>query len=108
ENAHIGQVAVMFVIVKAVAHHELVRHFKAAVVGGDVGLAAAGLAEDGAQPHAAGVAQFQHRHQVGQGDAGVQDVFDDQHVLAGEVLVQVLDDLDQAGGGGVGAAVAGD
>ena len=107
KNTHIGQVAVLFVVVQTIADHELIRHFKAAVVRLDVGHAAAGLAEDGADLHAAGVAHFQHRNQLGQRDAGVQNILNDQHILAGQVGVQVLDDLDKARGGRVGTAVAG-
>ena len=53
------------------------------------------------------MAHLEHGHQVEEGDARVQNVLHDQHVLAGQVAVQVFDDLDQAAAGGVAAAVAG-
>ena len=44
---------------------------------------------------------------MGQCNAGVEDILHDQHILAGEVRVQILDDLDKARRGRVGTAVAG-
>lgn len=38
----------------------------------------------------------------------VEDILDDQNIPAGQVSVQILDDLDKAGGRCVGTAVAGD
>ena len=73
----------------------------------NVGLAAAGLVEDGADLDRVGVAHLEHGHQLGQGDTGVEDILHDQHVLAGQITVQILDDLDQTAGHGVAAAVAG-
>ena len=107
EHTDVRQVAVLFIVVEAVAHHELVRHREALVVRGDVGLAAAGLVEDGADLHRVRVAHLEHGHKVGQGDAGVEDVLYDEHILAGQVAVQVFDDLDETGAGGVAAAIAG-
>ena len=45
--------------------------------------------------------------EVAEGEAGVEDVFDDDDVLALDGVVDVLDELDGAGGD-AGAAVAGD
>jgi len=45
--------------------------------------------------------------QVRQRKTGVEDIFDDEHVLAFDGLVQVLDELDGAGGA-LTLAVAGD
>ena len=45
--------------------------------------------------------------QVAEGEAGVEDVFDDDDVLAFDGVVDVFDELDGAGGD-AGAAVAGD
>jgi hypothetical protein len=108
QHTDIGQVAVFFIVVQTIAHHELVRHLKALVIRLDVGLAAAGLIKDGADLNGVRVAHLEHGHKVGQGDSGVQNVLHDQHILAGQITVQILDDLDQTAGGGVAAAVAGD
>jgi len=45
--------------------------------------------------------------EIAEGEAGVEDVFDDDDVLALDGVVNVLDELDGAGGD-TGAAVAGD
>ena len=45
--------------------------------------------------------------EVAEGEAGVEDVFDDDDVLAFDGVVDVFDELDGAGGD-AGAAVAGD
>src|SRR5439155_214347 len=45
--------------------------------------------------------------EVAEGEAGVEDVFDDDDVLALDGVVDVLDELDGSGGD-AGAAVAGD
>ena len=45
--------------------------------------------------------------QIGEGEAGVENVFDDEHVLALDGLVEILDELDCAGGA-LALAVAGD
>lgn len=44
---------------------------------------------------------------IAEGEAGVEDVFDDDDVLAFDGVVDILDELDGAGGD-TGAAVAGD
>ena len=43
QHTDIGQVAVFFVVVQTITHHELVRHLKALVIRLDIGFAAAGL-----------------------------------------------------------------
>ena len=97
EYAYIGQVTVFFIVVKAIADHKFIRDLKAAVIRLDVRHAAAGLAEDGTDPDAVGIAHFQHRDQLGQRDAGVKNILDDQQILAGQVCIKILDDLDKAG-----------
>ena len=47
------------------------------------------------------------RDRVGQGEAGVENIFNHQHVLAFDGLVQILDHLDGAGGA-LAFAVTGD
>jgi hypothetical protein len=56
EYAYIGQVTVFFIVVKAIADHKFIRDLKAAVIRLDVRHAAAGLAEDGTDPDAVGIA----------------------------------------------------
>ena len=48
EDADIRQVAVFFVVIQAIAHHELIRHLETLVIRLDISLAAAGFVQDGA------------------------------------------------------------
>ena len=45
--------------------------------------------------------------QIGEGEAGVENVFDDEHIFAFDGLIEILDELDGAGGA-LALAVAGD
>ena len=46
QHTNIGQITVFFVVIQTVAHHKLVRHTEALIIGLDIGLAAAGLVKD--------------------------------------------------------------
>ncbi len=85
------------VVVEAVADHELVRDVPADVLHVDVHPQRLGLAQQGADLDRGGVAGGQVGGQPAQGQAGVDDLVDDQHVAAGDVGVEVLEDADDAG-----------
>src|SRR6478752_8180618 len=103
EGADRGEVAVATVVVQAVTHDELVRDVEPDVAHLDRHLLGLRLAEGGHDLQAGGVAAAQVADQVRQGQAGVDDVLDDQHVPAGDVGVQVLEDPDHPGGLGARA-----
>ena len=69
----------------------------------DLDLRGRGLAERGADFHRGRAAGFKVGLEPGQGQAGVNDVLDDQDILAHEVRVQVLEDADNPRGLGAGA-----
>ena len=48
QHTHIGQIAVFFIVVKAIAHHKFIGHLEAQIIGMDIGLAALGLIQNGA------------------------------------------------------------
>jgi hypothetical protein len=97
-EADVGQVAVALGVVHAVADDEEVGDGEADVVGLDVLDAARGLVEQGGDAQGFGVVLKEELAQVGEGEAGVENVFDDEDVFALDGLVEVLDELDGAGG----------
>src|SRR5918998_3378546 len=108
ENADVGEVSVGAGEVQAVADDELVGDLEAKVLDVEVHLAPGGLCEEGTDLQGSGFPRPERAHEVGEGQAGVYDVFDDENVAAGNVLFQVLEDADDTARGGartVGANV---
>ncbi len=77
------------------------------VVGFDGDQAALGLVETGGYLERRWLVLEHEAAEIAQGEAGVEDVCDDDDVLTLDGVVDVLDELDGAGGD-AGAAVAGD
>src|SRR3954452_10280806 len=96
QKADIGEVAVPLGEIEPVADDELVRDLEADVSHRDVDLAAAGLRQQGADLERRGLAGLQVAHQVRERQAGVDDVLDDEHVAAGDVDVQILENAHDA------------
>ncbi len=107
EEADVFYVAVDLGVVHAVADDEVVGDFEGDVVGLDGDEAAIGLVEAGGDLERGGFVLEHEAAEVGHGEAGVEDVFDEDDVLAFDGVVDVLDELDGAGGD-AGAAVGGD
>ncbi len=107
EEADVVYSAVAFGVVHAVADDELVGDLEGYVVGFDGDEAALGFVEAGGDLEGGGFVLEHEAAEVAEGEAGVEDVFDDDDVLAFDGVVDVLDELDGAGGD-AGAAVAGD
>ena len=105
QNAHEAQVPVSLPVVEAVADHELVGDLEADVVHRDVDEPARRLVEQRADPERGRVLAAQVPDEVVEGEAGVDDVLDQQDVLVGDARGQVLDDPDQARRLGLRAAV---
>ena len=57
-----------------------------------------GLVEQRGDAKGLGVLLREELAQIGEGEAGIQNVLDDKHVLALNGLVEILDELDRAGG----------
>ena len=107
EEADVVYAAVAFSEVHAVADDELVGDLEGYVVGFDGDEAALGFVEAGGDLQRGWFVLEHETAEVAKGEAGVEDVFDDDDVLAFDGVVDVLDELDGAGGD-TGAAVAGD
>src|SRR5665213_253194 len=106
-DADVFDAAVALGVVHAVTDDEAVGDFEADVVGLDGDEAALVLVETSCDLER-GRLVLQHQvAEVAEGEAGVEDVLDDDDVLAFDGVVDVLDELDGAGGN-AGAAVAGD
>jgi hypothetical protein len=107
EEADIVYAAVALGVVHAVADYELIGDFEGDVVGFDGDEAALGLVEAGGDLERGRFVLEHHLAQEAEGEAGVEDVFDEDDVFAFDGVVDVLDELDGSGGD-FGAAVAGD
>ena len=108
EDADEGEIAVVAGVVESVADDEFVVDLEADVVGGDGGGALFAFAEEDAVADAGGVAFLGEAFADGvEGAAAVEDVIDDEDVLAGEVGEFDLIEGDDAGALGA-AVVAGD
>src|SRR6202020_247798 len=86
---------------------ELVGNLEGDVVGFDGDEAALGLVETGCDLEGGGFVLEHEAAEIAESEAGVENVFDDDDVLAFDRVVDVLDEFDGAGGD-AGAAVAGD
>src|SRR4051794_14006210 len=91
-HADMGQVAVALGYIQSVADHELGWDLEPDVP--EIGITALQplLHEEGAHLDARGLAGLQVLAQVGEGEAAVDDVLDDDHVSVGEVEIEVLHD----------------
>jgi hypothetical protein len=107
EEADVVDVAVSLGVVHAVADDELVGNFEANVVGLDGDQAAIGFVEAGGDLQRCRFVLEHESAEITEGESGVEDVFDDDDVLALDGVVDVFDELDGAGGD-TGAAVTGD
>ena len=107
QNANVGEIAVVICVIEAVADDEFVGDLEAAHVGLVALRVPRRLVEEGDGRDGRGIARAEELAQVLHREAGVDDVFDDDDVAAGDVVVEVLDETDDAGGLGR-RAVAGD
>ncbi len=107
EDANVFNAAIAFGVVHAVADDELIGDFEGYVVGFDGDEATLGLVEAGGDFERCGFVLEHEAAKIAEGEAGVEDVFDDDDVFAFDGVVDVFDELDGAGGD-AGAAVAGD
>src|SRR5215207_3690607 len=98
EGANEREIAVALGVVEPVPDHEHARDVEAGVLHLDVGLELLGLVEQGAHLEGGRAPAAQVLEQVVQGQAGVDDVLDDEHVAALDLAVEVLEDADNARG----------
>ncbi len=101
DRADVGEGAVLVGAVEAVADHPDVRDVEAEVADVDVDLLAVELAQQGAAGEGRRLAGRQGLHQVSQRVTGVDDVLDDQDVLAADVGAEVHDQPHRPGRGAV-------
>jgi hypothetical protein len=107
EEADVVDAAVALGVVHAIADDEAVGDGEAYVVGFDGDEAALGFVETGGDLERCRFVLEHEAAEVAEGEAGVEDVFDEDDVFAFDGIVDVLYELDGAGGD-LGAAVAGD
>jgi len=107
EEADVVHIAVVLGIVHAVANDELVGDAEGDIVGLDGDKAACGFVEAGGDLERGWLVLEHEAAQIAEGQAGVEDVLDDDDVLAFDGVIDVLDELDGSRGD-AGAAIAGD
>src|SRR3982074_1309122 len=107
EDADVVYAAVALGVVHAVADDELVWDLEGYVVGFDRDEAALGFVEAGGDLERRGFVLEHEAAEVTEGEAGVENVFDDDDVLALDGVVDLYDELDDVGGD-AGSTVAGD
>ena len=88
---HVRQVPVPLAEIEAVADHEAVRDLEAHVAHGHVDLAPLRLRQKRAHLEARRLARLEIAHQIGERQARVDDVLDDEDVPALDVDVEVLE-----------------
>src|SRR6188472_3953688 len=98
EYADVGQVPVSLGEVEAVADDELVRDLEPNIPHRNVDFAARRLGQEGADLEGRRLTRFQVADQVGEGQAGVDDVLHHEHVAALDVDVEVFEDAHDPGG----------
>src|SRR5580658_2052195 len=106
-EAYVREVAVAFGVVHAVADDEEVGNGETYVVGFDFFETAGGFVEQGGDAEGFGVMLEEDFAQIGEGEAGIENVFDDEDIFSFNGFVEILDELDGAGGA-LAFAVAGD
>src|SRR5581483_3931645 len=107
QDTDVAQVAVILREIESIAYDEFVGDLETDIRHLDRALSAIGLIQQGRDAQRFGAALFQYVDQVVQRDAAVDDVFDDENVMAFNGYVEVLRHFHLAGGRLV-PAVAGD
>jgi hypothetical protein len=107
EDADVFDAAVALCVVHAVADDEFVGNLEGYVVGFDGDETALWFVEAAGDLERCGFVLEHEAAEIAEGEAGVEDVFDDDDVLAFDGVVDIFDELDGARGD-AGATVAGD
>ena len=97
KNTNVGKIAVQLGVVEPVADHKLIGNFKTDKLGVDVDHPAIGLIQQDAQRKRCGIALFEPLQEVIERPPTVDDIFDHQHVLSLNGVIEVLKDPDHTG-----------
>jgi hypothetical protein len=96
EDGDKGEVAVALLVIQAIADHERIRDVKAGVPNRHFDLAAGALIEENTDVHIGWLVRQEVVPEVLEGEACVDNVFNDQHMLVGDAPGQVLGEADLA------------
>src|ERR1700729_2414616 len=96
EKADVVYATVALGEVHSVADDELVGDFEGYVVGFDGDETALGLVEAGGNLERGGLVLEHQAAKIAEGETGVEDIFDDDDMLAFDGVVDVFDELDGA------------
>ena len=89
QHADIGKIAVEVIVVQTIADHELVGNLKAGPVGRDIGQPALRLVEQRADLERGGLTELKHLYHRMQGAAGVQNILQNHHMAAADIVAGV-------------------
>jgi phosphatidylglycerol---prolipoprotein diacylglyceryl transferase len=98
KNADVGQVTKAFLVIHPVADHEMVGYGERDIVGVDLLQAPRRLIQAGCDLQGFGFVLLQQFAQKNQGQARIQDVFDQDHVSPPDRSVQILNQSYRAAG----------
>ena len=97
-HAHIGQVAIIAVIIEAITEHELVGDDEAAVIRRDIALAAGGLVQQAGDLERSRLALKQNLCKIVERKAAIHNILYDEHMAARNVRIHILGDAHNTGG----------
>ena len=96
EDSDVREVAVQLGVIETIADHEFIGYIEAQVIDaeGDCGVTSCRFVEQGTDAHAGRLALGELRMQIGQRQAAVDNVFDNQHVFARNIHIEVFEESD--------------
>ena len=98
QNGNVGQISVLFIVVKTVTDNKLVLDHGSAVIGREGNLTARGLVEKSAGLNAVGVSVFEELRQAGERSSAVHDVLDNKKIVLLEIFsCKIKMELDLSG-----------
>jgi uncharacterized damage-inducible protein DinB len=90
QHANVGEIAVALIVVQAIANHKFVGNGEAGIIGVHLGDAALGFIEKDSNPEMLRLALFEELYEKFQGEAGIQNILDNQNRAALDGDFQVL------------------
>ena len=93
----IRKIAVSLVIIQPVSDDKLVRNLESLVVDIDLAFPSVRLVQQRTKLYGSRLSALKVFQQIAQGVAGIDDVLHNEHVLVHDRIIQILDQLDDAG-----------
>ena len=94
EDADEGEVAVALLVIQAIADHECIRNVKAGVFNRQLNPPAGTLIEESTDIQVRWMVRHEMVPEVLEADTRIDNIFDNQYVLVGDTLGQILENMD--------------